>query len=93
MRPPFTGGPIVPPFQIGRSFGHERFFDHRHHAGSFFWSGSVGRSQTVIILQQFAVPAALPQPSAPPVKPQIVEIQPSPETDAVVIFSPSMTGE
>jgi hypothetical protein len=87
------GGTIVPPFQIGRPFHRDLFFRRKHGFDGFFWSGSVGRSQTVIILQQFAVPVAVPEPAAPPVKAQVVQIQPWSETGEVLIFSPSKSGQ
>ena len=90
--PPLTG-PIVPPFQIGRPSHRDLFFRRKHGFDGFFWSGSAGRSQTIIILQQFAVPVAVPEPAAPPVKAQVVEIQPWSETDEVLILSPSKNGQ
>jgi hypothetical protein len=86
--PPLSGT-IVPPFQIGRSFPRDRFFRHRF--DGFFFGGSGGSRQTIIILERIpVVPIADPAGGSAPVKPQIVELQPSERSAAEVqVFTPS----
>jgi hypothetical protein len=85
--PPLRGT-IVPPFQIGRSFHRDRFFRHRF--DGFFFGGSGESRQTIIILERIPMPIADPAARRTPVKPQIVELQPSERSAAEVqIFTPS----
>ena len=87
--PPLRGT-IVPPFQIGRSFHGDRFFRHRF--DGFFFGGSGGSRQTIIILERIPMLMADPAARRTPVKPQIVELQPSERSAAgVQIFTPSTT--
>lgn len=85
--PPFRGT-IVPPFQIGRPFHRDRFFRHRF--DNFFFGGSGGSRQTIIILQPIPVPIADPAVRETPVKPQIVDLQSSQQSSgSVQVFTPS----
>jgi hypothetical protein len=85
--PPLRGT-IVPPFQIGRPFHRDRIFRHRF--DGFFFGGSGGSRRTIIILQPIPVPIADSAVRETPVKPQIIDVQPSQRSSAgVQVFTPS----
>jgi hypothetical protein len=79
----------VPPFQIGRPFHRDRAFSHRF--DGLFFGGVGGGRQTIVILQPVPLPVEAPVATTTRVKPQIVELQPSPRSAQVQIFSPSTT--
>jgi hypothetical protein len=91
---PFVGtivpplkGIIVPPFQIGRQFHRDRFLSHRFDGFSF--GGVGGGGQTIIILQPVPVPVDAPVATRPRVKAQIIELEASPGSTGVQVFTPS----
>lgn len=91
---PFVGtivpplkGTIVPPFQIGRQLHRDRSFSHRF--DGFFFGGVGGERQTIIILQPVPIPIERPVARRPQVRAQIVELEPSPESTGVKVFTPS----
>ncbi len=89
--PPFTGT-IVPPFEIGSPINRrDRFSRKGRRFDSIFITGFIDepRREPIIILERIVVPVAVPLAATPPVKAQIVELQPSPEAGTVQIFSPS----
>jgi hypothetical protein len=102
--PPLSGtivpplrGTIVPPFAIGEPIIGDRFFKNRdrfrgkgRRFHSFFATGFVDDwpRQRVIIVERYAVPVAPPPTPSPPVKAQIVDLDPSPEAGKVQIFMP-----
>ncbi len=102
--PPLSGtivpplrGTIVPPFAIGAPIIGHRFFGkgdrfHRRNGRfhTFFATGFIDDSprQTIIIVERYAVPVALPPAPSPPVKAQIIDLDPSPEAGKVQIFTP-----
>ena len=102
--PPLSGtivpplrGTIVPSFAICEPIIGHRFFkrgdrfhrrDGRFH--SFFATGFIGDShrQTIIVVERYAVPVVPPPTPRPPVRAQIVDLDPSPEAGKVQIFMP-----
>ena len=83
---PALRGTIVPPFQIGRPFGRDRFFTHP--TGGFVLGGG-GVGQTIIIVQPVPVPVANPSSATRRVTPQIVEIARPTAKAEVQVFTPS----
>lgn len=88
--PPFSGT-IVPPFTVGDPIARDRLFKKRHPFEPFFITGFVERrtSPIVVIVQPLAVPLAPPAPPPPAARPQIVDLQPSPNAGEVQVFMPT----
>lgn len=90
--PPFTGT-IVPPFTLGTPIIGNRFFNGAGRFNSFFatgfTSGSGGRT-IIILIDRVAVPVSTQAVTTPPVKAQIINLDPSPKADKVQIFSPTI---
>lgn len=90
--PQFTGT-IVPPFTLGTPIIGNRFFKKDGRFNSFFSTGFTSGSggQTIIILiDRVAVPVSTQAVTTPPVKAQIINLDPSLKADKVQIFSPAI---
>jgi hypothetical protein len=85
--PPLRGT-IVPSFEIGRPFHHDRFFGRGF--DGFFSGGVDGRRQTIVIVQPVLVPMGQPAARKRPIKPQVVELGTSSEATGVLVFTPTV---